>query len=305
MSFTSQLKTQLAKKPVKSSCLDAQLNAMLLIDGSIHILDRKVTITAITENASVAKMFKQSLEEKELEAHLKIKRSNLQNHSSYTVNCRGGYLDEVLTKIGVTDEKGSPKLKGFIEDYNLCCQKTFLRGLFLSGGYISSPGSGYRLQLIMNNYNLAKETATFLKKHGFKSSLGETKKNYHVNIGNRNGVLKFLAWIGASDVLLDFENVQIIKDLKNYANRLVNSDTANMRKTAIASMDQIKIIDFLQRKVGFKNLPPALSEIAYLRMNYPSSSIENLGRKSAPPLSKSAVNHRLRRLKKIASQLGY
>lgn len=306
MSFTAELKTRLVnKKYRKKCCSETELSALIRMDGSIHLLNKKLTLEMVTENAAVARKVKQAFEKKWLQTKLTIRRSNLQKHSNYRIELSGKNLLKVISDLGITDNNGIPSLEFSMKELKSCCRKSFLKGLFLGGGYISNPTNSYRLQLITGNYNLAKEVTSFLNQNKFKASLTETKRDYHVNINNMNGVLKFLVWIDATDVALDVENVEIIKDMRNYANRLVNSDTANLKKTAIASMEQIKIIEYIRRKASMEKLPSALTEAAYLRITYPSLCLENLGKKSEPPLSKSAINHRFRRLKHIAEKLGY
>lgn len=306
MSFTAELKTRLAnKRSNKGCCFDAELMALIWMDGSIHLFNKKLSLETITENAAVARKVKQDFENKGLSVELTIRRSNLQKHSNYMVRAAGGSLIKILQEFGIVNQKGVPNLDVSLKELKPCCQKSFIKGLFLGGGYVSNPEKGYRLQLITGNFNLAKEVVRFLKENGFKVNLTETKKDFHININNSQGVLKFLVWIGASDVALEIENVQIIKDMKNYANRLVNSDTANMKRTAVAAMDQIKIIEYIRKKINIEDLPDALAEAAHLRVSYPLLPLEDLGKKNSPSLSKSAINHRLRRLKAIAKKLGY
>lgn len=305
-SFTAELKTQLAKKPIRRNCCVNQfLRSVILVDGSIHLKNKIISLDTVSENAAVAKTIKELLEGKGLKTNLTIRRSNLQQHSNYLVSAKGKDIKKLLFEIGLTGEEGFPLLDFQIDIQKKCCIDSFFKGLFVSGGYVSTPGKGYRLEIFLGNYSAAKEIVRFLKELGFKPGLSETKKDLSVNLYNKKDVMKLLVWIGASDVVLQFENAQIIKDMCNYANRLVNSDTANIKRTAVASMEQLKIIQFIELKMSLSDLPPAVSNIAVLRVSHPSLSLEALGKKNKPPLSKSAVNHRLRRLKSIAKKLGY
>ena len=306
MSFTAEIKSELAKKnEQKKCCTDALIRAIILVDGSIHLQNKKITLELITENAAVAKRIKQMLQERDILVELVIRKSNLARHGNYLVKVKGNNLLKELQKLKVTDENGVPLLDFSTKDFNKCCVKSFLKGLFLAGGYISSPEKEYKLQLMIGNYNLAKEITSFLKQNGFKPSIIEAKRDYHVNISNRKGILKFLLWIDAPGVLLEFENVQIIKDMKNYTNRLVNSETANLKKTANSAQEQINAIKYIKAKKRYDKMPEPLKGIAYLRLSFPSLTLEELGKKNRPVLSKSAVNHRLRRIKKKAQRLGY
>lgn len=109
--------------------------------------------------------------------------------------------------------------------------------------------------------------------------------------------------MGAHSCLLELENIRIMKEMRNNVNRLVNCETANLSKTVNAAVRQVESIKFIQSKIGLKRLPQNLREIAELRLEYPDESLKELGEMLDPPVGKSGVNHRLRKIEKIAEEL--
>jgi DNA-binding protein WhiA len=109
--------------------------------------------------------------------------------------------------------------------------------------------------------------------------------------------------IGANQGVLAFENGRILKDMRNQVNRLVNCETANVSKAVDAGLSQVEMISQLQHRVGLESLPPQLQYLALLRLSHPEASLQELGRLLDPPLGKSGVNHRFRRLRLIAGQI--
>ena len=109
--------------------------------------------------------------------------------------------------------------------------------------------------------------------------------------------------IGAHTSLLEVENIRIMKEMRNNVNRLVNCETANLSKTVNAAVRQVESIKLIQEKIGLKRLPQNLREIAELRLNYPDESLKELGEMLDPPVGKSGINHRLRKIEKIAEEL--
>lgn len=115
--------------------------------------------------------------------------------------------------------------------------------------------------------------------------------------------MDLLSLMGAHNALLNFENVRIVKDMRNQVNRLVNCETANLTKTVNAAMRQVESIKYVVSVMGLEKLSPSLRQVAELRLEYPEISLKELGEMLSPPVGKSGVNHRIRKLEMLAEKL--
>jgi DNA-binding protein WhiA len=129
------------------------------------------------------------------------------------------------------------------------------------------------------------------------------KEDFVVYLKGAEKIGEFLRIVSAHNALLDFENVRIVKGVRNRINRLVNCETANLTKTVFASQEQIGNIGLIEKTMGLKALPPTLRQVAQLRLRFPEATLQELGEMAVPPLSKSAVNHRLRRINTLAQKI--
>ncbi|HOO13287.1 MAG TPA: DNA-binding protein WhiA, partial [Bacillota bacterium] len=135
---------------------------------------------------------------------------------------------------------------------------------------------------------------------GLNSKIVERKGSFVVYVKEGEQIVDLLNIMGAYSALLKFENTRIYKDMRNNVNRIVNCETANLTKIINASVKQIENIEYIRDTVGLGSLPPNLREIAELRLNYPDASLKELGQMLTPPLGKSGINHRLRRIEELA-----
>lgn len=185
----------------------------------------------------------------------------------------------------------------------LCCKRAFLRGLFLSCGSITDPHSGYHLELAVGNRDCAIRTQEIIGVFELEAKTIERKNGYVVYMKEGAAIADFLNVIGAHVALMEFENVRILKEMRNSINRQVNCETANIRKTVSAASRQTEDIRFIHDTIGFGNLSDNLSQIARLRLENPEVTLKELGEMLEPPIGKSGVNHRLRKLSEIAEEL--
>jgi len=181
-----------------------------------------------------------------------------------------------------------------------CCQKAFLRGAFLAAGSISDPEKTYHLEICAKNQMLAEKVMDVLKRFGLNAKFIKRKNDYVVYLKEGENIVDFLNIVGAHSALLQLENIRILKEMRNNINRIVNCETANLEKTVNASMRQLENIEYLKNTVGLENLPSNLEEIARVRLENPDANLKELGEMLNPPLGKSGVNHRLRKLDEIA-----
>ena len=180
------------------------------------------------------------------------------------------------------------------------CRPSFLRGVFLSAGLLTDPERSYHLEIPVKNEAIAYELIAMLEDADISAKLGARKNQIIVYIKSSEQIENFLAYIGASGALFDMMNSRIIKGAKNDANRRVNCDTANLSKTVSASKAQTDAIRELISSGRLELLPPELKETALLRLEYPELSIKDFGLMFEPAISKSGVNHRLKKIMEFA-----
>lgn len=184
-----------------------------------------------------------------------------------------------------------------------CCRRAFLRGLFLACGSITDPGRGYHLEITLDNQGRAREVVRLLMSFSIEAKIVERKKNYIVYLKEGARIVDFLNVMEAHVALMEFENVRILKEMRNSINRKVNCETANIKKTVSAAARQIEDIQYIKDTSGFGTLPKGLAQIANLRLEHAEVSLKELGEMLVPPIGKSGVNHRLRKLSEIAENL--
>ncbi|MBF7081672.1 DNA-binding protein WhiA [Desulfallas sp. Bu1-1] len=308
MSFSLITKNELARVVgPRQCCKQSELAALIKMDGSLQISGRKVSLNIINQNAAVArKLFKLSKELFGVRTEVLVrKKVRLRKNNVYMVRMppQDGLL-EMLVKLGILREDGSLQ-EGMPRDLlrNECCRRAYLRGVFLGGGSVNSPGGTYHMEIITSKERLAHDICLLLQKFGLPARASIRKNWFVVYLKESEQIVECLNIMGAHSALLEFENARIYKDMRNRVNRLVNCETANLNKTVNASLRQAENIRLIARLIGMDKLPPSLREVAELRMNYPDASLKELGEMTDPPLGKSGVNHRLRKLERIADKL--
>ena len=186
---------------------------------------------------------------------------------------------------------------------NSCCKRAYLRGAFLCIGSMTDPMKGYDLEFVCELENDAVLLQSFLKGFDIESKISIRKKQYILYIKDAEGLVDTLNVMGAHNSLMDLENLRVEKDFRNLINRKVNCEAANITKTVNASAKQIEDILKIEASIGFESLPPQLRQMAEIRIEHADSSLSELGTFLDPPVGKSGVNHRLRKLTKIAESI--
>ncbi len=181
--------------------------------------------------------------------------------------------------------------------------RAFIRGAFLGGGSISDPGKTYHMEFVTNNEDFAESLKDLINELGFNCKVVSRKNNYVVYLKESEQISDLLSIIGAHSALLSLQNTKVVKAMRNNVNRIVNCETANLSKTVNAAVRQIENIRFIQDTVGINSLPDNLQEIASIRLEYEDMTLKELGEMLDPPISKSGVNHRLRKLEEIAEDM--
>ena len=174
--------------------------------------------------------------------------------------------------------------------------KSIVRGAFLGSGSINNPENKYHMEMIFSTQNNADYIYHILKKNEIKVKRMQRKYGYSVYIKDGEGISRFLAFIGANTAVIKFEEIRVLRDMKNSINRQVNCETANLTRTINAAVKQIKKINKLKESGQFEKLPKDLKELAQTRLENPDASLVELGQMLSNPLGKSGVNHRLKKI---------
>ncbi|WP_028403360.1 DNA-binding protein WhiA [Ectobacillus panaciterrae] len=307
MSFASETKKELTNLETKDCCVRAELSALIRMNGSLSFSNRHLIIDIQTENAAIARRIYTLLKRSyEVTVELLVrKKMRLKKNNVYIVRLVEK-AKEVLDDLQII--QGDFTLirnisKGLIK--KKCCKRSYLRGAFLAGGSVNNPEtSSYHLEV----FSLYKEhndaVCELMNEFALNSKTLERRKGYITYLKEAEKITEFLNIIGAHNALLRFEDIRIVRDMRNSVNRLVNCETANLNKTIGAALRQIENIKYIDRTVGLDFLPDKLREIAQLRVSYQDVTLKELGEMvSGGKISKSGINHRLRKIDEIADKL--
>lgn len=207
-------------------------------------------------------------------------------------------LRELMTLAGAPGAPVDPVLLK-----NNCCQRAYLRGAFLCIGSMSDPSKAYHLEFVCTGEAEAEQLCGLMRNFGIEGKIIPRKKYYVVYLKEGEYIADLLNVCGAGRALMDFENTRILKDVRNTVNRRVNCEAANITKTVNAAAKQIEDIEYIRKHGGLTKLAPGLRQMAEVRLEYPDAPLKELGAYLDPPVGKSGVNHRLRRLGEIADEL--
>jgi len=312
MSFSTEAKKQLTGIPIaKRCCAVAELSAFIHTAGTIYFEGGKVGVRIETENAFTARRIFSIIKFLyNIYTQISIKKNQrLRKTNTYLIHLSPMLeADRILkdTRIFYEDKDGMRSLHQNIEKEVVqwdCCKQAYMRGAFLGGGSVSHPEKTYHLELIAHTLEYGESLCQLLNEFELNAKIIERKKNYVVYLKEGEQIVTFLNMIGAHTALLKFENVRIYKEMRNNVNRIVNCETANLSKTVNAAVRQIDNIAYIRDHLGLDQLSVNLREIAELRLEYTDANLTEIGQMLVPPVGKSGVNHRFRRLDQIAEEL--
>lgn len=307
MSFTSDVKDELTRvAPECSHCDKAVLAALVRIEGTLLLSGgRGYRLEIATEISSVARLIIRLLHGiYSLKTELTVRRSVLHKTPNYliTVPAQAG-LEEALHDLGVLGNHGLELgIETHLVDKN-CCAAAYLRGAFLGSGFVSEPRGDFHFEITVESADQADDIVRLLAERGITARILRRRSSYTVYLKSGEAISEFLALTGAYQCALTMANERVRKSVRNDINRRVNAEVANQAKSAEAAIDQIVSIRKLAESGKVAELPAGLQEFVKLRLQNPDASLKELGEKANPPLSKSAVYHRVRRLEEIARNL--
>ncbi len=305
MSFAAETKKELTLIQESPCCQRAELEAMVTLNGRITSADGHRLLEVETENVATARRIYTQLREL-FDIHPEVsvrKKMRLKKNNVYAVRVRL-HPNHPLMEIGWVSSQGELQLPLPQPKRKACCRRAFLRGAFLASGSVNDPGSNsYHLEVTADNLEVAELIQSKMNEFGLHAKVIGRKKGYVVYLKEGEKIVDFLSVIGAHQALLKFEDIRILKGMRNQVNRLVNCETANMNKTISAAVRQLEVIQFIDERIGLANLPDKLREVAELRIRYPEVNLQELCDKMTHKVSKSGLNHRFRKLEEIADKL--
>lgn len=303
MSFSSSVKDDVSRiDTYDECCIIAEFIGIIRVSGLLTFTHETENIKITTENASIARrIFILAKDVLQINPEIIIRKGRkLKKHNIYMILLPNKKtFREVADKIYGFDS--IKDIKQFL--HKECCKKAYLRGAFLGGGSVSNPEKTYHLEIVTYAKKTASEIMNTMGSFNINAKLIKRNKNHIVYIKDGEHIADFLKVIGAHAALLKFENVRILKEMRNNVNRAVNCETANLEKTVQASLRQIEKIKLIIDCIGFDKLPQGLKQVAELRLEHTDASLKEIGEMIDPPISKSGVNHRLRKIEKMADEL--
>ncbi len=306
MSFTAEVRDELSRvEPKRACCSKAELAALLRLDGTLAVsAGNKQRLEVVTESAPVARcLINLAHQIYGLKTELTSRRSVLHKTYSYLITIPNqSRLGAALGELGLS---GSEWLAGGIKVELVkrdCCAISYLRGAFLAAGFVADPQGDAHFEIDVRSELMARDIALLMHRFNLEAKAVSRRDSWTVYLKGSEPILDFLALVGAHKALLKTENVRVVKSMRNDVNRRVNAEIANQAKASEAALEQLAAIRALQEAGVLEKLPTGLRTFAELRLANPELSLRELGEVANPPLSKSAVNHRMRRLQAAAKE---
>ena len=300
MSFNSDVKEELTLvEPVCSHCNRALLAALIRIEGTLFISGQgRYRLEVACDIASVARLVLKLLhEEYGLRTDLTMRRSVLHKTPNYLIEVpTQDKLEDALHDMGVLGRSGLEM--GISENLvaKQCCAAAYLRGAFLGSGFVADPRGDFHFEITVESSQMADGLIELMERKGIHGRVMRRRSSQMVYLKSGEAILEFLAYIGAHHQALELESE------RDEVNRIANAELANQKKAGSAAADQLHAMRVVIDRHGLDNLPPALKEIIKLRVAFPDATLAELGRYASPPLSKSAVYHRMRRIEQMAEE---
>lgn len=306
-SFTDSVRSELTRAECAwDCCARAELNASLLLSGGVAFRGRgRYGLTISTEHNSVSRYYFATVK-KYLSVTCEIRTlriTQLGERTRYELVFPDGSVNGVMEKLCLTDENALFGVRQSPAEEVLfrgCCRAAFLKSAFLTSGSVSKPEKEYSLSISAGSREMAERVADVMRSFQLSAGVSPRKAQYVAYLKGAEDISAFLTVIGAHSAVLSLENTRIIKDFRNQANRLANCDSNNIERTLRSAQSQIEDIELVMKSTDFEKLPPSVREIAYLRLNDANASLTELGEMCSPPIGKSGVNNRLRRISEMA-----
>lgn len=313
MSFSRKVKDELLSAVGSARhCQLAELAAVFSFCGYIqNEEDGRPVIGISTENKTISiKCFTLLKKTFNIYASVSVRKHNRQSKTlTYELRVEDSHrAKEVLMALKLYDEVAQicGNAGGVVNPLLLkkdCCRRAYLRGVYLAIGSMSNPEKGYHLEFVCDKKEQALSLKNVLKDFGIEAKEVLRKKYDVVYLKDGEAIVDLLNIMGAHVALMELENMRIYKEMRNSINRRVNCEAANITKTVNAAARQVEDILYIREHMGLQKLPDNLQEIARLRLDNPEATLKELSELLDPPVGKSGVNHRLRKLSELAERL--
>ena len=296
MSFSFEAKNELCRLPVqKLCCARAEAYGILLYCNTFSASEVRIITGNPALAARLPKLFHRAF-------GLRFDRLPEEGESGKLVFqiTDGGKLRRIVDLLGFSPEQNLALHINFGVLEEPCCRAAFLRGAFLAGGSVTDPRKGYHLELTTSHLSVGREMLALMREMGLEPKAAQRKGNSVVYFKQSDRIEDLLTSIGAPLSAMEVMNAKLEKDLRGSVNRRVNCDAANLDKAVEAAMTQVESIRRLEEQGRLALLPEKLQETASLRLAHPEDTLSQLAQRYDPPITKSALNHRLRKLVELA-----
>lgn len=312
MSFATETKNELARtEGLKKCCQLAEISGFLRAAGSLRLAGGgKFKIIITTENPAVARHYKKVIKEYfKIDTKLEIGESTSpRKGKTYSLTIGPENLSEqILRETGILlIKEGNNYISDGIYEAIIrtkCCKKAYLRGIFMAAGTVNDPAKGYHLEIVCASQTLANDLKKLINSFvDLNAKVVERKKNYAVYMKSSSYISDMLAIMGANAQVLEIEDVMIKKNIMNETVRITNCDNANTDRVLDAAERQISNIKLIEANIGIDSLPDKLRAVAEKRLEFPEASLVQLGEMMEPPLKKSGINNRIKKIEEIAKK---
>lgn len=309
MSFTAEVRDELARcEPECEYCDLSTLAALTRVSGTLSLAGSgRYRLTVATETGAVARtMIALTHRILKLKTEFTVRKSVLHKVRNYLITLPDQPdLDKALVLLGILDRRGG--LVAGVPRHIVarpCCRLAYIRGALIAGGFVADPRGVFHLEIAVQGEEYAKGLCDLLEQIGVHARVNARRGSYAVYIKSAEEIKRLLQLIGAKRSVAEIEEARAVKLVKNDVNRRVNAELANQTRSAGAAQHQLALIDELDRRGLRETLPDALAVFCDLRERYPDLSLRDLGEMADPPLSKSALYHRVLRLEKLIEASG-
>lgn len=311
MSFSGNVREELSGNiSAARHCQIAEISAFIGICGSVSVNSfDQYSVRIHSENLLVARKVFTLLEKTfNIKADISVRRNISKDSAAYAIIIRS-HKDALrvlqATKMIVEHGGYAGDIRAFspLITQQTCCRRAFLRGAFQAAGSMSDPNKSYHFEIVCALPEAAEQIREVICSFGLDAKVVSRKKSFVVYLKEGSQIVDILNVMEAHVSLMELENIRILKEMRNSVNRKVNCETANINKTVSAAVKQVEDITYLKDTIGFENLPENLVQVALARLENPEAALKELGESMTPPVGKSGINHRLRRLSEMADKV--
>ncbi|MBR5315895.1 MAG: DNA-binding protein WhiA [Firmicutes bacterium] len=316
MSFATETKNELSRVVnEKKCCTLAEIAGFVRVAGSLGMTFQpgggsKFTLSIATDNPAVARHYKRMIEDYfKVETEIEVgEAQGPKKGHTYIISIGKEKGEQVLREVGIllVREGNNYISDGIYGDLirSKCSKKAYLRGVFMGAGTMTDPNKGYHLEFVCASKMLSADLKKMINSFvDLNAKVVKRKDRHIVYMKSAEYICDTLSLMGADAQRLEFENVRLKKELLNETVRLTNCDSANTDRTLDASQHQIENIRKIEEMKGLESLPEKLRVVAELRLEYPEASLTQLAEMLDPPMKKSGINNRFRKIEEIANKL--